>query len=117
MALELRESSLRYSPLFACVAGGRAADAPEYLMQWPEQLRGSHQLDHVGCARLLVEAGANPDARDIDTYIKIYTYIYIYIYIHIYIQYYTTVYISLSLYIYIYIYMYMCIYIYIYIYM
>ncbi len=64
MLLELRESNMRATPLQGTIAGARLVCSPLALTCWPECLR-THDVDHVGCARLLLEARANADSRDV----------------------------------------------------
>ena len=58
--LERRESQMHVSPLFAVVAGARMR------VIFDDQV-----VDHVECARLLVSAGANVNARDVAGYTPI----------------------------------------------
>ncbi len=66
--LEFRESSLRMTPLLGLVTGSRSCDltrgvvCPAFL--WPNPPK-KRDVDHVKCAKLLLEAGANPDCKDI----------------------------------------------------
>jgi hypothetical protein len=68
--LEKRESILRKSPLLQCINGARfmrCDERPQQLARLPEKyahLR-SGTPDHLGVARLLIDAGANVNARDI----------------------------------------------------
>ncbi len=64
--LELRESSLRITPLYACVIGAWHMNEHDPRMQFLWHSRPPPQeIDHVKCAELLLQAGANPDAKDV----------------------------------------------------
>lgn len=60
--LEKREFLLRFSPLLGCVAASRIVGKG----MWPPALERS--ADHLGVARLLLDAGARHDARDVAGY-------------------------------------------------
>ena len=57
--LERREFVLRLTPLIGCVAGARFLGAG----MWPRRITDA--ADHEGVARVLLEAGARVDARDV----------------------------------------------------
>ena len=66
MFLELRESSIRKNALHACICGARLIDTRMGLSGWPLHVRGPADIiDHVKCAQLLLDAGANIEAKDI----------------------------------------------------
>lgn len=68
--LEKRESSLRYSPLFACVMGSKVEYNTTF---WPplavngstNQPMDAPDINHTAVARVLIKAGARVHARDI----------------------------------------------------
>jgi TPR repeat protein len=68
--LEKRECSLRLSPLHQCIFGARLMRAelwPMLMATLPEKYAHFRSAipDHLGVARLLIETGANVNARDI----------------------------------------------------
>ena len=66
--LERRESSLRVSPLYACVIGAKLMNVhdPKCYISWPRALRPPPtEINHLKCAQLLLDAGANPNAKDV----------------------------------------------------
>ena len=62
--LERRESSMRASPLYACIIGARHMNErdPRCLFAWLHR-PPKEEIDHYGCAELLLDAGANPNAK------------------------------------------------------
>ncbi|CAD7946574.1 unnamed protein product [Amoebophrya sp. A25] len=66
--LELRQSSLRMTPLRGLVTGARFCEVNRGVVAgpniWPNPPK-KHQVDHEKCARLLLEAGANPNCKDV----------------------------------------------------
>eukprot|EP00392_Amoebophrya_sp_AT5.2_P003705 g3710.t1 len=73
--LEFRQSSLRMTPLLGCVGGARLCDlkkgvispahwAPTAAPPTPESFK-TGETDFAKCARLLCEAGARVDCKDI----------------------------------------------------
>ncbi len=64
--LELRESSLRVTPLYACIVGARhmVENDPRVRFSWPHR-PAREEIDHVKCAEILLKAGANPNAKDV----------------------------------------------------
>ena len=58
--LERRETSMRFSPIFAAITGARTAAS--------STSGGARELSHLEVVRALVEAGANVHARDIAGY-------------------------------------------------